>query len=176
MFHMFFSNSSPASICFLVLSMPNRRVIISPDKIVSEQSDTARRLAYSPYQSFSREITSYLYSTTHQKAFSRKVYTYIEQKYGRSYQSPVVEPLLGSPKLQPYIHDCTITLRVARRFYTYRIFFKNHKRLDYNRAIFNSCHEYFRGDLLVMLVNESTHAFTPMRSGDFKRFNSVLKG
>lgn len=157
--------------------MPNRRVTISPEKMVGAiRNNSPAKTDLSFPQTSSRDINAYIYPTNSRKPFSVKVHTYLEELHGITYQSPIVEPFLRESRLQPYIHDCTVHISIAGRgWFTYRIFFKNHRRLTRNKSVFTCCRERLRGDLLVMLMDAAKHVYIPMRLGDIKRFNLVLK-
>ena len=87
---------------------------------------------------------------------------------------PSVESLMDGCRLQPYVHDCVVTLKIGRRVHTYRIFFKNHKFLPVNQSILEASHERFKGDILVMSMNSSADRLINMRLGDVRRFDSIL--
>lgn len=153
--------------------MPNRRVTILNKDIVSRKRMYI--LINSNFKTSTRNFNAYIYSAGQRGPSSVKVHTYLEEGPGRSIQSPAVEALLGESRLQPYVHDCTIVINIGQRAYNYLVFFKNHRRLNHNKAVFNSCRENFRGDLLVMLLDSSDPSrLSSMRSGDLRRFDSVL--
>lgn len=81
---------------------------------------------------------------------------------------------MGGTVLQPYVHDCSVDLRIGRRSYGFQVFFKNHKYLELNQAIFRASYELHRGDLLIMKVDPTTGRYLPMRSGDITRFKLIL--
>lgn len=47
---------------------------------------------------------------------------------------PYAESILGDAKIQPYIHDCMVTIREGTSTYRFRVFFKRHCRLRKNRS------------------------------------------
>ncbi|KAI6116971.1 hypothetical protein EDD17DRAFT_1416939, partial [Pisolithus thermaeus] len=57
---------------------------------------------------------------------------------------PVAESVLQDAALQPYVHNCQITVHEGRHTYHYCIFFKRHCRLRANPMLGK-----FRGDVVV---------------------------
>ncbi|KAI6108770.1 hypothetical protein EDD16DRAFT_1460282, partial [Pisolithus croceorrhizus] len=57
---------------------------------------------------------------------------------------PVVESVLQDAALQPYVHNCQITVHEGRRTYHYCIFFKQHCRLRANAML-----DKFQGDVVI---------------------------
>jgi hypothetical protein len=63
---------------------------------------------------------------------------------------PFAESIIDDARLQPYIHDCAVTVYEAHHVYRYRVYFKRHCRLGINHSIPGNTS--FRGDALVMRV------------------------
>ncbi|KAG6371101.1 hypothetical protein JVT61DRAFT_10642 [Boletus reticuloceps] len=64
---------------------------------------------------------------------------------------PVPESLLQDARLQPYVHDCHVTVHEGRHTYCFRIFFKRHCRLLPN-PILSGMDYQFRGDAVVVRI------------------------
>jgi hypothetical protein len=63
---------------------------------------------------------------------------------------PLVEAVLDYPRLQPYVHDCVVTVLRGRRQITFAIFFKHHVRLPRNPYVSRGRPSLINGDLVVM--------------------------
>src|SRR3954453_18283374 len=72
---------------------------------------------------------------------------------------PIPEGLFQHASIQPYIHNCQVTILEGTSRYQFTIFFKNHCRLAPNLALPrnpNGVHNtrqwgpYFRGDLVIL--------------------------
>ncbi|KAI6146004.1 hypothetical protein BKA82DRAFT_3925051, partial [Pisolithus tinctorius] len=61
---------------------------------------------------------------------------------------PFVETLFQEAALQPYVHNCQVTVHEGRSTYHYCVFFKRHCRLQEN-AILSKVDDPFRGDVIV---------------------------
>jgi hypothetical protein len=66
-------------------------------------------------------------------------------------QYPLAEGFLDQANIQPYIHDCLVTVSTPSRTIKFRIFFKNHCRLTAN-ACWPPRAQTLRGDVLIMRV------------------------
>ena len=62
---------------------------------------------------------------------------------------PVPEGLLQDTRLQPYVHDCQITVHEGQHTYRFCIFFKCHCCLQPN-PLLSAVGSQFRGDAVVM--------------------------
>jgi hypothetical protein len=81
---------------------------------------------------------------------------------------PVAEAYFQQPHIQPYIHDCHVTVREHRNTYRYCVFFKNHRHLRVNQFLLKGdghAELKFRGDAVVMRVGTRT-GFVNMRERD----------
>jgi len=63
---------------------------------------------------------------------------------------PLVEGHLEYAKLQPYVHDCTVTVLDGPRTTRFTIFFKRHIRLPINDFLSVNDNPIIRGDVVVM--------------------------
>lgn len=68
---------------------------------------------------------------------------------------PVPESLLQDATLQPYIHNCQVTIHEDRHTYRFCIFFKRHCHLVPN-PLLSGMGCLFRGDVVVMRVGEGS--------------------
>ena len=90
-------------------------------------------------------------------------------RFTNDMQYPLAEAMLDQSKIQPYIHDCVITVHEGAYIYKYRIFFKRHCFLSLNPTITqNSNSEVapFRGDILVMRVSTKNSFCVNFRERD----------
>ena len=62
---------------------------------------------------------------------------------------PVPESLLQGARLQPYVHDCQITVHEGWHTYRFCIFFKRHCCLQPN-PLLSAVGNQFQGDAMVM--------------------------
>ncbi|KAG6369654.1 hypothetical protein JVT61DRAFT_14153 [Boletus reticuloceps] len=67
----------------------------------------------------------------------------------------MAETLLQEAALQPYIHDCQITVHEGRHTYHYHVFFKRHCRLHTNTMLSDG-DDHFRGDVAIMRIGSRT--------------------
>jgi hypothetical protein len=61
---------------------------------------------------------------------------------------PFAESILAEATIQPYVHDCVVQIIEAGRAHQFRVFFKNHRRLQPNQSLPRLRH--FHGDIVVM--------------------------
>ncbi|KAG1786742.1 uncharacterized protein HD556DRAFT_1247896, partial [Suillus plorans] len=78
---------------------------------------------------------------------------------------PVPESLLDSATMQPYVHNCFVTLHEGRHTYQFCVCFKRHCRLRAN-PILSSIDHIFRGDAVVMRSGTSAGSVVNMRARD----------
>lgn len=79
---------------------------------------------------------------------------------------PVAESLFQDSLVQPYIHNCEVTVLEGRHVHRFRVFFKRHCYLPSNPLLSNR-DRVFRGDAVVMRVGAgSQRAVVNMRSRD----------
>ncbi|KAF8125874.1 hypothetical protein EV363DRAFT_1175335 [Boletus edulis] len=68
---------------------------------------------------------------------------------------PMAETLLQEAALQPYIHDCQVTVCEGRHTYHYHVFFKCHCCLRTNTMLSDG-DDHFQGDVAIMRVGSWT--------------------
>jgi hypothetical protein len=74
-----------------------------------------------------------------------------------------VEGIFGNRRIQPFIHDTSITVHHNRKENTYYVFCQNHCRLPFNNAVIGT----WRDDIIVMQARKNIcgvldmHAKTP---------------
>jgi hypothetical protein len=85
---------------------------------------------------------------------------------------PLVEAFLAGEKIQPYIHDCLVTVLCYGRQHQFCIFYKNHKFLKRNRSLPHN--RMWRGDLLVVRGGMKTFGVN-LRARDAKLIDHVVK-
>lgn len=85
---------------------------------------------------------------------------------------PVVEAMFSDHILQPYIHDCLVTVHRRGRKHQFRIFCKNHKLMKKNSSIPGN--EGWKGDILVMRGGLKSYGVN-LRSKDSSLINYIVK-
>ncbi|KAG1889728.1 uncharacterized protein F5891DRAFT_965218 [Suillus fuscotomentosus] len=78
---------------------------------------------------------------------------------------PVPESLLNDATVQPYVHNCLVTLHEGRRICQFCIFFKWHCHLRIN-TLLSSDGNVFRGDAAITRVGTSAGSVVNMRGRD----------
>jgi len=78
---------------------------------------------------------------------------------------PVPESLFGEATVQPYVHNCFVTVHEGRHIYRFCIFFKRHLHLRTNLLLSTGNHE-FRGDAVVMRIGVNYPSVVNMRGRD----------
>ncbi|KAG2746304.1 hypothetical protein P692DRAFT_201718754, partial [Suillus brevipes Sb2] len=78
---------------------------------------------------------------------------------------PVAESLLSYATVQPYLHNCIVTLHEGRHIYQFCVFFKRHCCLEVNPLLSSMVH-IFRGDAVVMRIGVSAGSVVNMQSRD----------
>ena len=77
--------------------------------------------------------------------------------------------MFDESKIQPYIHDCIVTVYEGKFIYRYRLFFKRHCLLSSNATVKKISHEHvqeFRGDILVMRLSMKNDFYVHLRERD----------
>ncbi|TDL13400.1 hypothetical protein BD410DRAFT_735453, partial [Rickenella mellea] len=76
-----------------------------------------------------------------------------------------VESMLDGAVLQPYIHDCVVTVHELGVKHRFAVYFKRHIRLPINTSI--NGNGAFRGDVVVMRVSAAnTQSVVNLRGRD----------
>ncbi|KAI6102802.1 hypothetical protein F5141DRAFT_963843, partial [Pisolithus sp. B1] len=78
-------------------------------------------------------------------------------------QFPIAESLFQESCLQPYIHNCEVTVIEGQHTYCFHVFFKQHCCLHQNLLLSRDNSE-FRGDAVIMRVG--TRSVVNMRPRD----------
>jgi hypothetical protein len=77
--------------------------------------------------------------------------------------------------MQPFIHDCSITVQEVNQAHTFRVFCKNHQRLPTNKAIKAIAPiSQWKGDIVVMRSGKRGHVVN-MRNRDAALADFVVK-
>ena len=63
---------------------------------------------------------------------------------------PFAESVLADGKIQPFVHDCIVTVYEGRQIHRFRVFFKRHQKLPANRCLPDGIS--VRGDIVAMRV------------------------
>lgn len=75
---------------------------------------------------------------------------------------PYAESILDDSKIQPYVHDCLVTVTEFGKKYRFRVFYKIHARLRQNRFLLD-----LRGSMFVMRAAAlEHHSVVNMRERD----------
>ncbi|KAI0641416.1 hypothetical protein C8Q79DRAFT_919327 [Trametes meyenii] len=79
---------------------------------------------------------------------------------------PLVESVLGDMTIQPYVHNCSVTVLHRGRESSYTVFYRLHRRLPINRSVALLTHNHsVRRDIVVMRTDRAGRV-TSMRHGD----------
>lgn len=79
---------------------------------------------------------------------------------------PLVEGVLDDMSIQPYVHNCSVSVLHKNRWSRYIVFFKVHRRLPVNRAVSLVARtRSIRGDVVVMRIGVDGRV-VGMRHGD----------
>ncbi|KAG2093360.1 uncharacterized protein F5147DRAFT_527181, partial [Suillus discolor] len=89
-----------------------------------------------------------LYSASGSKPRQVTMLTRCSNRSRKAQRFPVVESLLNYAAVQPYVHNCFVTLHEGRHIYQFCVFFKRHCRLGVN-PLLSSVEHIFRGDAVV---------------------------
>ncbi|KAI8989146.1 hypothetical protein BD414DRAFT_514825 [Trametes punicea] len=88
---------------------------------------------------------------------------------------PLVESVLGGMAIQPYVHDCSVSVLHHNRWSRYTIFYRIHHRLPINRAAaLVSGSIAVHGDVLVMWTDDDGRV-VGMRHGDAVIADQIVK-
>jgi hypothetical protein len=75
---------------------------------------------------------------------------------------PYAESVLADSKIQPYVHDCLVTVTESDKTYRFRVFYKIHAKLRQNRYLLG-----LRGSMFVMRAGAfEHHSVVNMRERD----------
>ncbi|KAG1849479.1 hypothetical protein F4604DRAFT_1593403, partial [Suillus subluteus] len=105
-----------------------------------------------------------LYSSSWSKPCQVTVLTQCSDRSRRAKRFPVPESLMDCATVQPYVHNCGVTLHEGRHTYQFCVFFKRHRHLRTNQLL--STDHIFRGDAVVMRIGSSAGHVVNMRSRD----------
>lgn len=142
--------------------MVNSRTYILPSASVSPHRFLPI-VTYKRLQSPEFRLRCRLYSTSCHRPRQVEMLTRCADASHGSPHFPMAEALLQEAALQPYIHNCQVTVVEGRHTYQYCVFFKRHCRLPANRLL-NNIHE-FRGDVAIMRIGAQTRVVN-MRGRD----------
>ena len=122
-------------------------------------------------KTINRNLRSRLYASSYTKARPVEVTT----RCVGQLRFPFVESVVGNTPLQPYVHDCVVTVIDGRRTHLYVVFFKRHCALPPNALISRLCYpSTFRGDIVVMRIGSRHGHVVNMRPGDAVVMNLVI--
>ena len=80
---------------------------------------------------------------------------------------PFTDSVLDTPQLQPYVHDCCVRIHEGNQTHQLRVFFKRHRRLQYNNSLpFMRRRIVAQGDFVVMRVGVYPSSVVNMRGHD----------
>ncbi|KAG1865295.1 hypothetical protein F4604DRAFT_1586028 [Suillus subluteus] len=106
-----------------------------------------------------------LYSSSWSKPCQVTMLTRCSDRSRNGKHFPVPESLLDCASVQPYVHNCLVTLHEGRHVYQFSVFFKWHCRLQTNPLLSSSDH-IFQGDAVVMRIGVSAGSIVNMRGRD----------
>ena len=90
---------------------------------------------------------------------------------------PFPENHLGQVQLQPYIHNCMVTLREGCHKHHFMLFFKRHCRLLENRCLktmIQGAATTIQGDIIIMRMG-SKASYVNLCTGDAKRTDWLMR-
>ena len=90
---------------------------------------------------------------------------------------PFPENHLGELQLQPYVHNCAVTIQEGRHLHRFMVFYKRHCRLQANRCLTTTVQgdaTTIRGDVIIMRLGTKA-TYVNMRSGDAKRSDWLVR-
>lgn len=90
---------------------------------------------------------------------------------------PFPENHLGELQLQPYVHNCAVTIREGRRTHRFMVFFKRHCRLLANQCLMTMVQDdatTIQGDVIIMRMG-SKASYVNLRTGDAKRTDWLMR-
>jgi len=113
-----------------------------------------------------------LYAPTNQRPVNVDVHTIANANEERSPRTDIV---MGGTRIQPFIHDITITVLHKKKIHEFTVFFQNHIRLQQNRAVGAVVRKgkIWRGSILVMRKGQKA-PFVNLRTSDTKLTNFVV--
>jgi hypothetical protein len=76
-----------------------------------------------------------------------------------------VESVFEDAVLQPYVHDCMVTVHEGRHIYQFSVFFKRHCHLRLNQSLHRLGGSSHHGDVVVMRIG-SNGCYVNMRDRD----------
>ncbi|KAG1896159.1 uncharacterized protein F5891DRAFT_959110, partial [Suillus fuscotomentosus] len=106
-----------------------------------------------------------LYSSSWSKPRQVTMLTRCSDRLHSGKHFPVPESLLDCATVQPYVHNCLVTLHEGRHIYQFCVFFKWHCHLRTN-PLLSSIDHIFRGDAVVMRIGASAGSVVNMRGRD----------
>ncbi|KAG1885140.1 hypothetical protein F4604DRAFT_1918803 [Suillus subluteus] len=112
-----------------------------------------------------RHLRCRLYSSSLGKPRQVTMLTRCSDPSRKAERFPVPESLLDGANVQPYVHNCCVTLHEGRHKYQFCIFFKQHCHLGAN-TILSSIDHIFRGDAVIMRIGASAGSVVNMRARD----------
>ena len=150
--------------------MVNGRIYVAPGPKVSTSASALDLLDGRP-QTMNRNLQSRLYSSTDTKARPVGVTT----RCAGQLRFPFVESVVGNTPLQPYVHDCVVTVIDGPRTQRYAVFFKRHRALPPNELVSRLCYPLtFRGDIVVMRIGSRHGHVVNMCPGDAVVANLII--
>ncbi|KAG1721362.1 uncharacterized protein EDB91DRAFT_1064438 [Suillus paluster] len=145
--------------------MVNTRIYIFPTSSVSH--NLASLLIFADIYTKTAELHLWcrLYSSSWSKPCQVTMLTQCSDHSRSGKRFPVPKSLLDCATVQPYVHNCFVTLHEGRHIYQFCGFFKWHCRLRAN-PLLSSIDHIFRGDAVVMRIGAGASSVVNMRGRD----------
>ena len=90
-------------------------------------------------------------------------------------QDPLAESVLAERRIQPYVHDCLVSIQDDRCTHHFRVFLKRHARLRTNKYLAGKNNFDMHGSLFVIRVAAmESSSVVNMRSGDAKLLDWMI--
>ena len=90
---------------------------------------------------------------------------------------PFPENHLGELQLQPYVHNCAVTIREGHRTHCFMVFFKRHCCLLANQCLMTMVQgdtTTIQGNVIIMRMG-SKASYVNLRTGDAKRTDWLMR-
>lgn len=111
------------------------------------------------------ELRSRLYSTSEFKPRQVLVTSRQDHIFFPCVRYPYAENYMQNSQIQPYIHNCVVTVHEGINTYRFMVFFKNHQHLPRNSCFVALRCSNLRGDVLVMRIG-ARFSYVNMRERD----------
>ncbi|KAG2108147.1 hypothetical protein BD769DRAFT_1366007 [Suillus cothurnatus] len=145
--------------------MVNTRTYILPTSSASYLNSLFVFYSHHLNQTLEFHVRCRLYSASWSRPRQVTMLTRCSDRSRNAKCFPIPESLLNDASVQPYVHNCFVTLHEGRCIYQFCIFFKRHCHLRIN-TLLSSGDNVFRGDAAITRVGTSAGSVVNMRARD----------